>query len=83
MIYLKVVNTSGSARPIKIQISGAPKIEPEGEVVSLVGKSLDDTNSIEEPRKIVPRTEKVDGLSANFTREFPAYSVTVLKLKTQ
>ena len=38
MIYLKVVNTSGSARPIKIQINGAPKIEPEGEAVSLVGK---------------------------------------------
>ena len=34
VIYLKVVNTSGSARPIKIQINGAPKIEPEGEVVS-------------------------------------------------
>ena len=66
-----------------IQISGAPKIEPEGELVSLVGKSLNDTNSIEEPRKVVPRTEKAEGLSANFTREFPAYSVTVMKLKTK
>ncbi len=83
LIYLKVVNTSGTARQTKIQISGAPKIEPEGELVSLVGKSLDDTNSIEEPRKVVPRTEKVDGLSANFTREFPPYSVAVLQLKTK
>jgi hypothetical protein len=38
---------------------------------------------ITEPNKIVPRTEKVDGLSANFTREFPAYSITVLKLKSK
>jgi alpha-N-arabinofuranosidase len=83
VIYLKVVNCSGSARSTRIQISGAPKIEAQGEMVSLVGKSLDDTNSIEEPRKVVPRTEKADGLSANFTREFPAYSVTVLKLKTK
>jgi len=83
VIYLKVVNTSGSARQTKIQISGAPKIEPEGEMVSLVGESLNDTNSIEEPRKVVPRTEKVGGLSADFTREFPAYSVTVMKLKTK
>ncbi|MHB8524491.1 MAG: alpha-L-arabinofuranosidase C-terminal domain-containing protein, partial [Limisphaerales bacterium] len=83
LIYLKVVNTSGSARPIKIQISGAAKIKPEGELVSLVGKSLDDTNLIEEPRKIVPLTAKVSGLSADFTREFPPYSITVMKLKTR
>jgi alpha-N-arabinofuranosidase len=83
VIYLKVVNTSGSAREVKIQITGAPKIVPEGELVSLVGNSLNDTNSIEEPRKIVPRTEKVNGLSASFTREFPAYSVTVMKVKTR
>jgi alpha-N-arabinofuranosidase len=83
LIYLKVANCSGSARTTRIQISGVSRIEAQGEVVSLEGKSLDDTNSIEEPRKVVPRTEKADGLSANFTREFPAYSVTVLKLKTK
>jgi alpha-L-arabinofuranosidase len=83
LIYLKVVNTSGSARPITIQINGATKIEPEGERVSLVGQSLNDTNSIEEPSKIVPRTEKAEALSASFTREFPPYSITVLKLKTK
>jgi alpha-N-arabinofuranosidase len=80
VIYLKVVNTSGSARPIKIQISGAPKIEPEGEAVVLAASSPNDTNSIGEPNKVVPHTEKVNGLSADLTREFPAYSVTVLKL---
>jgi alpha-N-arabinofuranosidase len=83
VIYLKVVNTSGSARPIQIQINGAPKIESEGEAVTLAANKLEDTNSIEEPRKIVPRTEKVAGLGANFAREFPAYSVTVLKLKSK
>jgi alpha-N-arabinofuranosidase len=80
VIYLKVVNTSGSARPIKIQISGAPKIEPEGEAVVLAASSPNDTNSIGEPNKVVPHTEKVNGLSADLTREFPAYSITVLKL---
>lgn len=83
LISLKVVNTSGSARSIKIQISGTPKIESEGEVVSLAANSLDDTNSIDQPRKVVPRTEKADGLSVNFAREFPAYSVTVMKLRTK
>lgn len=81
VIYLKVVNTSGSARPISVQIKGAAKIESEGELISLVGQSLEDTNSIEAPRKVVPRQEKVGGLSTAFTRDFPAYSVTIMKLK--
>jgi alpha-N-arabinofuranosidase len=51
--------------------------------VVLAGKTLDDTNSITEPDKVVPRTESVNGLGADFAREFPAYSVTVLKLKTK
>jgi alpha-L-arabinofuranosidase len=82
VIYLKVVNTSGSARPIKIQINGATQVEPEGEVVTLAGESLNDSNTIEQPRKLVPRTEKASGLGASFTREFPAYSVSVLKVKS-
>ncbi len=77
------MNTSGSVRPIKIQISGAPKIDPEGEAVSLVATGLDDTNSLEQPQKLVPRTEKVGNLSADVSREIPPYSITVLKLKTK
>jgi alpha-L-arabinofuranosidase len=80
IIYLKVVNTAGSSRPIQIQINGASKLKSNGEAIVLSGKSLDDTNSMDKPENIVPRTEKVTGVSANFTREFPAFSVTVLKL---
>jgi alpha-N-arabinofuranosidase len=81
LIYLKVVNTAGSARPIKIQINGVKSVNSNAEAVVLAGKSLDDTNSMTEPNKIVPRTETMDSLGANFQREFPAYSITVFKLK--
>jgi len=83
IIYLKVVNEGGTAQKINVQITGAPQIEPEGEGVVLAAGSADDTNSLEEPEKVFPRTEKAGGLSANFTREFPPYSITVLKLKTK
>jgi alpha-N-arabinofuranosidase len=83
VIYLKVVNTAGTAQRIKVQINGVKTINSKGEAVVLAGKALDDTNSIDQPNKVVPRTEKVDGLSADFTREFPAFSVTVLKLKAK
>jgi alpha-N-arabinofuranosidase len=83
IIYLKVVNAAGSAQPVRIQINGAPKIEPEGEVVSLAASSLNDTNSIEQPQEIVPRAEKVANLGADFQHEFPPYSITVVKMQTK
>jgi len=83
VIYLKVVNINASPRNIQIQISGAPRIRPTAEAVVLSGLSLEDTNSIEKPKNVIPRTEKWIGLSADFTREFPPYSITVLKLMTK
>ena len=83
LIYLKVVNASGTAQKINVQISGAVGVDSTGEAVVLAANSLSDTNTLEEPQKIVPRTEKAEGLGANFTREFAAYSVTVLKIKSK
>ena len=83
ILYLKVVNEAGTAQQIQIQINGVPKIAADGEMVSLAAGSPNDTNSLEQPQKIVPRAEKAGNLSANFQREFPPYSITVLKLKTK
>jgi len=83
IIYLKVVNEDGAPQRINVQISGAPKIGPEAELVTLAATSPTDTNSIEHPQRIVPRAERAKNLGANFTREFPPYSITVLKLKTK
>jgi alpha-N-arabinofuranosidase len=83
ILFLKVVNTTGTARRINVQITGTKSVNSRGEAMVLAGKTLEDTNSITEPEKVVPRTEKVDGLGAEFAREFPPYSVTVLKLKTK
>jgi len=83
IIYLKVVNEAGTAQKINVQIKGAPTIEPDGEAVSLTADSPDDTNSLEQPQKIVPRPEIVENLSADFTREFSPYSITILKLRTK
>jgi alpha-N-arabinofuranosidase len=78
-----VVNINASPCKIQIQFSGAPKIKSDGEAVTLAGNGLNDTNTMEQPRKVVPQTAKASSLSADFTREFPAYSITVLKLKTK
>jgi alpha-L-arabinofuranosidase len=82
-IYLKVVNRQSTAQPMHIQIGGASPVEAEGEALVLKANAPDDTNTIQEPVKIVPITEKIDGLGTNFTREFPPYSITILELKAK
>jgi alpha-N-arabinofuranosidase len=82
-IYLKIVNAAGSAQKVNIQIIGARMMDAEGEAVTLSAENLNDTNSIEQPEKIVPRTEKLRNLSSNFTRDLPRYCITILKIKTR
>ena len=73
---------AGWVQKVNIQISGARKVDAEAEAVTLSAENLNDTNSIEQPEKIVPRTEKVCILSSDFTREPPPYCITILKIKT-
>jgi hypothetical protein len=60
---------------------GDAAIESEGHAIVLQANQLDDTNSIQEPKKIVPVEENASGFGADFTHEFPPYSITVLELK--
>jgi alpha-L-arabinofuranosidase len=83
VIYVKVVNAAGTAQRVNVQINGAATIGSRGEALVLAASALDETNSLNEPRKVVPRTETVEGLSADFAREFTPYSITVLTLKTK
>jgi alpha-N-arabinofuranosidase len=82
-IFLKVVNSLGTPQPVHVEISGISTVEPEAEAVVLKANSPNDTNSIDEPTKIIPAMETVDGLGTDFTREFPPYSITILELKAK
>lgn len=78
-IILKVVNCLGAPQSVQIQISGVA-VANKGQAIILKANSPEETNSIQEPKKIVPVSEKVKGLSGDFTRTFPPYSITVLEL---
>ena len=80
-IFLKVVNVSGTARRVDHQIAGVAAFAPGTAVTTLAGESLNDTNSLQDPGRILPRTDKEDILQPNFTREYPPYSITILQLK--
>jgi alpha-L-arabinofuranosidase len=82
-IYLKVVNRQSTTQPVKIDISGISSVAASGKAIVLKAASPSDTNSIQDPKKIVPVTEKAKGLGASFTHKFPPYSITILELKAK
>nr|WP_294947873.1 alpha-L-arabinofuranosidase C-terminal domain-containing protein [uncultured Mucilaginibacter sp.] len=81
-LFLKVVNATGKPQQVDIGINGAGKLSPEGTIVVIKGDKPEDTNTISDPKKIVPVTSKVSGISKKFTRVFAPYSVSVLQINT-
>ncbi|MGH7980896.1 MAG: alpha-L-arabinofuranosidase C-terminal domain-containing protein, partial [Limisphaerales bacterium] len=79
-IYLKLVNTLGAPQPVTVELSGVENVARTGHAIVLKAASPDDTNSIKQPRNIVPVTMTVRGLGKQFTKVLPAYSITILEL---
>ena len=82
-IYLKVVSTIAKKQTIKINIDGVVKVSPEATMVVIKSDKPDDTNTITDPKKIVPVTTTVKKLGKSFQQSFPPYSVTVLQIQTR
>jgi alpha-N-arabinofuranosidase len=79
-IFIKVVNPEAAPQPLKITLKDAGALAPTGKVITLATEKIDDTNSIDEPTKVVPVTTTLDGIKQTFTYTFAPYSVTVLQL---
>ena len=82
-IYLKLVNRNPTPQPVTIALTGVTSVAADGTQVVMKANSADDTNSISDPRHIVPVEEKVTGLGTTFTRDLPPLSITVLELETK
>jgi len=82
-IYLKVVNSIGSAQTVRVDLAGAARVASEGKAIVLSSARKEDTNTIAEPTKVVPVTSKASGLGNQFSYSFAPYSVTVLVLSTK
>jgi len=79
-IFLKLVNPHAAAQPLRIEIKGVKALASKASAITLTG-NLDDSNSITQPRKIVPVTKTVRGVKPAFTYTLPPHSIVVLKLK--
>jgi alpha-N-arabinofuranosidase len=82
-VFLKVVNPRGTAHTVKLVLDGLGNVASEGRAITLHAGGPDETNSINEPEKIVPVTTPLNNVSSGFNYTFPAWSVTVLELNTK
>jgi alpha-L-arabinofuranosidase len=83
IVYLKIVNASSKAQDLKITLDGANSVKPTAKLIRLSAATTAATNSITDPRHVVPVESVVKGVSKEFTRAVPGYSIDVLELGVQ
>ncbi len=81
-LLLKVVNFGGDAQRTSVRLDGGVRVR-EGSAVVLADADDAAENTLDEPVKIVPREQSVKVSGDKFDYEFPAHSLTVLRLKTE
>jgi alpha-N-arabinofuranosidase len=76
-LYIKLVNASSDAQPVKIGFPGV-SLGSEGKLTVLSGKDTAATNTIDHPANIVPAEKPLATAGSTLTYDAPAYSVQVL-----
>ncbi|HXE54998.1 MAG TPA: alpha-L-arabinofuranosidase C-terminal domain-containing protein [Tepidisphaeraceae bacterium] len=79
-VIVKVVNVGKDPVDMTINLHGAGQIDPNGTAIVLAGDPKAQ-NTVDEPTKVAPRTEPLTNASASFSRTFPPYSFTLLRLQ--
>jgi alpha-L-arabinofuranosidase len=79
-LYVKLVNATSVPEPIRITLDGAGKVAPQAQLTTLSGKTPNATNSILNPRSVVPVKQSVAVAGPQFTQTFAPYSINVLEL---
>lgn len=80
-IIIKAVNLSKEPQKAVISINTEKEVMDTGVEIILTSENLSDENNHEEPTKVSPVTNTLNGLAREFQYEFCKYSVTVLRIK--
>jgi alpha-L-arabinofuranosidase len=64
-------------------VNGITHAGPKGTATVLTASKLADENSLDEPRKVSPVSERITVPGSKFPHTFPAQSLTVLRWSTK
>ena len=78
--YLKLVNAVGDAQKLSIKLDGAKKMKSKAKKIELKSAQPEDTNSIDNPRNIIPQ-ESTQKVGKQFPITLAPYSITVLVIE--
>jgi alpha-N-arabinofuranosidase len=83
VLYLKLVNASSSAQQLKISLAGVKDVKSNVKLITLSATTTAETNSISDPRRVLPVESTVKIMGKEFERTVPGYSIEVLEISAQ
>jgi len=83
VIYLKLVNGSSVAQKLAISLDGVKTVKPTAKLVQLSAATTAATNTITDPKRVVPIESTATGVTKQFTRTVPGYSIQVLEISAK
>ena len=78
-VIVKVVNMGADPVAATLNLRGAGSVSANGKAIVLAGNPKD-MNSVQEPTKVAPKEEALTNAAGTFEREFPAHSLTLLRI---
>ncbi|MGC4042899.1 MAG: alpha-L-arabinofuranosidase C-terminal domain-containing protein [Armatimonas sp.] len=82
-VLVKLVNIGPKAQDIRLNLAGAGTLAPKGEALILTGTDPLAENTFDAPLKIAPTKQTINGVSSDFVWKAPAWSASILRLKTK
>jgi alpha-L-arabinofuranosidase len=77
-LYLKLVNGSSDAKPVHLALPGAHPAA-DAKLIRLSAPGTQTTNSIEDPRRVIPVESTLHNVSGNLSITLPPYSIQVVQ----
>ena len=81
-VYLKLVNAGSTPQPVNLQFDGAKPLEKAATLYSLGGTNPAITNSITDPKRVVPVKSTLK-VSSTFEHTVPPYTIQVMVLHSR
>ena len=81
-VVIKASNYYATPVQAEIQLKGAKRISKTGRHIVISSSDLQDQNTLDSPRRIVPQEKPLNDCGDNFTVTLPPYSVNVLRIST-
>jgi alpha-L-arabinofuranosidase len=78
-VILKIVNATSSVQIVDVKLDGVSSIRKPVSLWELTG-SLADENSLDNPKKVFPKEQKIRLTQPVFTHKFPPLSLTIMRI---